>query len=189
MPKNIRETEWIENVLQHLSSLSVGGSTLRSQCAEGGVMSARNFLRQLSISDLSRMDQTQFARFLQQQTTNLSRKILHPQTGKPNFGAARKVINIFLRTCAMNKDIYKKFNLKKIEPFLEVPIDRQVVNKINAIKIENGYRFNLPTAQPFTIRDLDSTNHRLFQNAASQIAADMGLYRYELDIIFWRVED
>jgi len=84
----------------------------------------------------------------------------------------------------MNKDLHQKFKLAKVESFFEVPLDGDVVDKIRELKRERGYVFELPSS--FTIRDLTIADNASFQSAASQIAKDAGLHRYELDVLYWK---
>ena len=46
------------------------------------------------------------------------------------WGFARKGLNIFLRDCFYNRYIHDHYGLQAIEPFLEVPLDGRVMEKI-----------------------------------------------------------
>jgi hypothetical protein len=176
-----RKTDWPEIVRTHLAKASVGGSTLRGQCPGGGVRLARDFLiRNVPITNLKNMKATEFLNFLNTKTSALSKKLKHPDTKRPNFGAARKVINIFIRLCAMNKDLHREFKLANVEPFLEVPLDSHVVDKIRE---NNPTNIALPAR--FTIRDLIPDNSSAIQEVAMQIAKAHNLHRYELDVLYW----
>jgi len=177
--ERMNRSEWIEFVSGHLAMSSVGSSTLRSQVNAGGAEAARNFLKNgISLTNLENINERDFSKFLNKKTQALSKYLLRPDNGQPNFGAARKVINIFLRHCAMNKDLHREFKLDTVEQFFEVPLDSYVVAGIDA---NNGSNFS----RGFTIRNLTPKLNSDIQSAAMEIARRRKLHRYELDVLFW----
>jgi hypothetical protein len=178
MMERTRE-EWLESVREHFAKASVGSSTLRSQVNAGGVEAARNFLKKkILLTNLENISEKDFSQFLNTKTKSLSKILTRPDNNQPNFGAARKVINIFLRLCAMNKDLHRDFKLVKVERFLEVPLDSYVVKGIDA-------NYGSSFARGFTIKNLKPKANTEIQNAAKEIAFKMNLHRYELDVLFW----
>lgn len=178
----MRRDEWNECVRQHIALVAVGSSTLRRQVKEGGVEKARKFLKDwLYLHGLEFLDRDAYCGLLDEWTHALSKKLLKPHSRKGNWGAARKVLNIYLRMCAMNKDLHRAFNLKRIEPFLEVPLDSQVVKKIDEANHTNDSR-------GFRLMGLTRKASGLWQERAERIASgpEVRRYRYELDVMFWR---
>ncbi|MDD2763925.1 MAG: hypothetical protein PHE83_08145 [Opitutaceae bacterium] len=173
-------TTWPEKVRKHLAIASVGGSTLMMQSGKDRGKNARAFLlANVPLTGLSAMDEAAFLTFLDQRTTELARILPRPDDNLPNWGAARKVLNIYLRLCAMNKDTHRTFNLAVAEPFLEVPLDNDVVEGIDQ---RWGTRFK----RTFKIKTLTPQFSAEIQAAAKRLAATESLYRYELDVLFWR---
>lgn len=149
------------------------------QSTEGGVKRAREFLiSSIPLTQFSSFSDLNYADFLNGQAEALALKLPRPEDGRPNWGAARKAINIFMRLCAMNKDLHQGFNLVSIEPYLEVPLDSHVVKKIDR-EIGSAY------AKNFRIKNLTSQLSSEIQSAATKIAMDKGLHRYELDVLYW----
>lgn len=174
--------EWLEAVRRHLAVSSVGSSTLRMQSGEGCVDRARSFLRRrVPVDGLRDLGADEFAKFLDSKTVALARELPRLQDKKPNWGAARKVLNIFLRSCAMNRDLHHAYRLAHVEPLLEVPLDGQIVAAIDAA---GGYCF----AANFRIRGLDRRASLEIQDAAMELAKNKGLFRYQLDVLYWNAE-
>src|SRR5882724_67317 len=172
--ERMERAKWLEAIRVHLAMASVGGSTLRSQVKPGGVQAARKFLKNFPIKNLANLNEKKFSKLLNQKTTALSKNLLRPDNNEPNFGAARKVLNIFLRHCAMNKDLHRKFKLKAVDKFLEVPLDSYVVKGIDK-----------NFARGFKIKTLTPYCNSVLQEAAMKIARRKKLHRYELDVLFW----
>ncbi|MBL7188519.1 MAG: hypothetical protein ISS70_19510 [Phycisphaerae bacterium] len=175
----MRRTTWANDVRLHLALASVGNSTLMKQSGKGRVNRARLFLaNEVPIASVSAFDKSAFSTFLDQKTIGLSRQLPRPDDGRPNWGAARKVISIFLRMCAMNKDLHTAFNLATVEPLLEVPLDNQIVAKIDQ---ESGSHFS----KNFKIKYLSPDLNSDIQGAALRLASRERIYRYELDVLYW----
>ena len=177
--KAMNQNEWVEHLRKHYAIASVGGSTLMHQSGKGRNFRTQQYLiNNLSFEDIASLDKTGFQTFLDNKTTELSRELPKPDNGRPNWGAARKVLNIFLRQCAMNKDINSFFELNRIEGYLEVPLDNHIVEKID----ENA---DTSFAPNFKIRDLTKKVSDEIQKKASDIATEKEVNRYELDVLFW----
>lgn len=172
-------TNWAEDVRVHLAIATVGNSTLMMQSGKGRVETAQTFLRdQMLLDRLSTLDESAFAKFLNEKTLSLAEKLPRPEDRKPNWGAARKVLNIYLRMCAMNKDTNPAFRLSGIEPFLELPLDGEAVKGLDK---HGGTKYS----KGFTIKFLTPARNSELQTIASGIAADKGVHRYELDVLYW----
>lgn len=176
--------EWCEHLRVHYAKTCIIPSTLREQAEKGGGEDARKYIEEnIFLDNLSKNHATPetFTEFLDHHTNELKRVFVQPKSsnspGQPNFGAARKVINIFLRLCCMNKDLNHHYGLSKIEDLLEVPLDNHVVTGIE--KNLSGKK-----AKKFTIRDLTPQDSEEYQRKAKAVAEKEGVKRYELDIIF-----
>jgi len=170
---------WLADVRSHLAMASVSNSALMNQSGKGRVIKSQMFLlEEMPLSGLSTMGEHELYEFLDAKTKTLSGQLLRTDDGQPNWGAARKIINIFLRLCAMNKDLNPAYGLSNVEPFLEVPLDTHIVSKI--IKSRGG-EFD----SPFKIKTLTKGLSSTIQLAAKEIAEQRGLFRYELDVIYW----
>ena len=175
----MKRRDWPETVRLHLAAASVGNTTLMMQAGKGRIGRAREYLRsQVLLTGLSQFKGAHFAEFLNANTNALSLELRRPEDNKPNWGAARKVLSIFLRQCAMNKDLNPAFKLATVEPFLEVPLDSQIVGKIDKLAV-TGYASN------FRIKSLEPALNSEIQKVALGIASSEGLHRYELDVLFW----
>ncbi|MCY7294692.1 hypothetical protein [Alteromonas sp. a30] len=176
----IAKKKWIEKLRIHLCIACVGGSTLRSQSTKGQVDRCRDYLKEsFELKNISNLSRKGFLELIDSKTIELSEQLPNPKTLTPNWGAARKVINIYLRLCAMNKDINDFYNLSNIEEYLEVPLDSQIVKRIKA---------NSPSGLPsgeFKIIHLVKNDSDKFQRAAKAIARKERVHRYELDVLYW----
>jgi hypothetical protein len=174
-----KRESWLADVRAHLAMASVSNSALMHQSGKGRVIKSQMFLLdEMQLSGLTTMGEREFYRFLDDKTDVLSGQLLREDDGQPNWGAARKIINIFLRLCAMNKDLNPAYGLSSLEPFLEVPLDNHIVSKIVESK---GAEFK----SPFQIKTLTRELSSAIQLEAKGIAERKGLFRYELDVIYW----
>lgn len=173
------ESIWIEDIRKHLAIASVGNTTLMMQAGEGRVSRAQLFLiKKMQLNDISNLSESEFNKYLNTKTVALSKQLLRPDNQQPNWGAARKVLNIYFRLCSMNKDLNTHFRLNKIEPYLEVPLDNHIVKKIAS---ESKIKYS----KTFKIKTLTKSENNKYQDLATILAGDKYLYRYELDILYW----
>lgn len=178
----IDQGEWAEKLRKHFCIACIGGSTLRGQSTKGKNDRCRAFLKNtFLLEDLSKLNEKVFLKHIDSKTIELSQELPKPDCKPPNWGAARKAINIYLRLCVMNKDINSFYNLSSIEEYLEVPLDSETVR---GIKKES--KANLPSK--FTIRNLAKTESDKFQEAARKVAKKKKIHRYELDVVLWNSE-
>ena len=172
-------TNWAENVRLHLAIASVGNSTLMMQSGVGRIDRARSFLQdEMRLNDFSTLSEADFVTLLDEKTHRLAAHLPRPRDDVPNWGAARKVLNIYLRLCAMNKDVNQAFGLGQIEPFLELPLDRDAVKGLDR---HAGTQFR----KEFRIKSLTLEQNSELQKIASQVATEKGVHRYELDVLYW----
>lgn len=169
--------DFIVILKKHLAETSVGPSVLRGQGPKGMIRVARGYLKRLDLAKFARCSKEDFHKELNRATKKLQNKF--PGNHK-NWGASRKVINIFLRNAVYNRDTYSYFRLKKIKHFLEVPLDSYVGKWLKE------YNEGLPAWHK--LKELKSEDSNKFQNFAKQLARKNKISRVDLDIIFWRNE-
>lgn len=142
---------------------------------KGTVAAAHSYLEQLDLRVFSTGSATGFRRALDGKTDSLARRL--PER---RWGIARKCLNIFLRDAAYNRFLCRAYNLDRIEPWLEVPLDRQVAE---GLKREAGRGF-LPRWR--AIKTLDPEVSRRYQDFAARVAKGKGIHRVHLDLLYWR---
>ena len=173
------ESTWVEDIRKHLAIASVGSTTLMMQAGKGRVSRAQLFLiKKMPLNNISNLSASEFNKYLNSKTIALSKLLLRPDNHQPNWGAARKVLNIYFRLCSMNKDLNTHFHLNKIEPYLEVPLDNHIVEKISS---ESKIKYS----KTFKIKTLIKSENKKYQDLAAILASSTRLHRYELDILYW----
>jgi hypothetical protein len=171
----MKPSNFISTVRQMVSVTAVGPSAL---CGQGkGVLKAtQGFLVSLSLARIPKSGATQFRDWLDRQTELLLDQL--PINGRP-WGAARKALNLFLRDTLYNQYLSSKFQISRIEPWLEVPLDSAVAK---GLKTEAG-RGGLP--QWPGLKNLKSDVSDTFQEFASAHAHSLGIERVHLDMYLW----
>lgn len=100
--------------------------------------------------------------------------------GARNWGAARKVLNIFMRTVAYTGPLEEISGLTRLLSVLEVPLDSQVAEKL----CSDAAMHEFPPWD--AIKRLTPEVNRSYQEAAAQVAARKGVHRADLDVYYWR---
>jgi len=171
----MKPANFIPTVRQMVSVTAVGPSALRGQ-GKGVLKASQGFLASLSLSRIPKSGPTQFRDWLDRQTESLLDQL--PINGRP-WGAARKALNLFFRDTLYNKYLSSKFEIGKIESWLEVPLDSAVAR---GLKAEAG-RGGLP--QWPGLKNLKSDVSDTFQGFASTHAHSLGIERVHLDMYLW----
>jgi hypothetical protein len=172
------------------------GTSVARKMGERTVEISREFL--LNPKNTSRLfrakDNFEFIRVLNSVTIKLQ-NCLHTNAGISQkevpdryWGSARKFLNIFLRDCLYNYLLRESYKLSRWEPWLEVPLDKQV-----AIGLRNEFerifnvdvRLDLGLPRWHTIIDLSQTDSEIYQNMAYEIAERKHTYPVHLDLIYW----
>lgn len=154
---------------------ATGPSTLRGY-KKGSLKALREHLATLTLRDLRSFavsDEAVFRERLDYYTIQLE-KVLPV---RPNWGAARKVLNIYLRNALYNHYIRDSIPLELCESFLEVPLDRLVGTALR----RHADGADLPRWKNLSCLNPQSSNQ--FQAVASIIATRRGLKRVHLDLI------
>jgi hypothetical protein len=154
-------------------------SSLRNQGAPGVLTLAREYCKIMDIKDFMVDDEPGFQTVLDCNTKFLMN--LFPMQ-HPNWGAARKAINIVLRDHLYNRFLCDYYGMASIEEWLEVPLDRDVTNGLL-----KDYSESLPIWS--SIKKLNPIDSREFQIAAKIVASEMyNISRVHLDLIYWRAK-
>ena len=143
------------------------------------VKAARTFLEHLDVHAFSSGPEAKFKKVLDHATQELQNYF--PKEA-PNWGAARKVMNIYLRDVLYNSFLSRHYGFQRTERWLEVPLDSLVAKGL----IGDFKPQLLPKWR--TIKNLTPADHSAFQAAARVIARRRGVARVHLDLYYWRVE-
>ena len=170
-----------EHLLQRLrwrtAELSVGPSTVRGAGARGVVRAAQEALKHVRLRRFSTSSRAKFLAELEAQTERIRGAL---PRGARHWGVARKVLNIFLRQAAHNVHLTTWFSLRKVERWLELPLDSHVAAGIHDARRGR----DLPAWR--TIKGLTHDESDLFQAAARRIAAEKGVLPIHLEYQWWR---
>jgi hypothetical protein len=132
----------------------------------------RSFLEDVDLGKLRTQEPVSFPQFLNKRTKEMQRKC------QVEFGVARKCLNLFFRDALYNFYPGSEYDLTRIEPFLEIPLDSFVGR---ALKKEDR---TLPRWK--TVTGITPNDSAKFQAEALRIAQRKGTHRVHLDIVYWR---
>jgi hypothetical protein len=141
---------------------------------------AVRYLTNLPLQDFaSQKEETGFQKLLDNHTTMLASEF-HLYRGELRWGAARKVLNIFLRDALYNKYLCERYALDRLERFLEVPLDSRVGEGLQRDSRDE----KLPIWD--TVSGLTREDSDRFQKFATKQAEKEGLpARVHLDLKYW----
>lgn len=164
----------IEQVQRYVATVAIGPTTLRKmRGTKGKLDKARRFLAEINLGMLSHQN---FSSLLDKHTNSLAEIFVYNEVEK-NWGAARKVVNIFFRDATYNVWLRTQYALEKIEPSLECPLDKF---SMTAIKREAELQLTVPA-----VSQLSPADSAKFQCAALKIAAKLNQHRVHIDLAFW----
>jgi len=175
----MQKQEFLKLMQRYEANISISGSTLRKQGAEGVAKTARNFLVKLDISKLQTIQPSAYPEILNEWTCNLKQEL--PE-GAKNWGTARKAINVFMVQVFLNKYLSDEYGLNKFSNVLETPLDSQATQGLRML----AGRGRLPRWEG--IKWLRSENSSRYQEFATKFAKEEEIPRVCLDIKLWRAE-
>src|SRR5437667_5080785 len=167
----------IKQVHNRVAQTAVGASALRNQSGRYVVQRAREFLRRIDLSRFNVKTEAAFRRRLDNLTESLRSSL--PQ-GARNWGTARKALNLFLRDAAYSFYLREHYDLARLEPWLEVPLD-----SLTAAGISRSNTGNAVPRWP-GVKHLTPDVSNAYQAAASQIGESYAINRVHLDLSWWR---
>ena len=162
---------------RQVAQLTANGSSLRNQGAPGVVAAARKGLADMNLLQLPRAGSEDFTRHLDDITQKL---LCSFPAGARNWGAARKVLNLFLRDCLYNFYLRDWYGLAVCEPYLEVPLDSYVSDGLR----RTARGDDLP--EWCGVKHVTSKVNALYQEIASEEADRLGTERVHLDLRYWQ---
>jgi hypothetical protein len=115
----------VGNLRRRTAELSVGASTVRRAGRNGSGSSARATAG--SAQGLRRLIALSLLAALDRETVRIQRQL---PDGARHWGVARKVLNIFLRSCVYSRPLASAYGLAHIDRWLELPLDSQVAEGI-----------------------------------------------------------
>ena len=148
---------------------------MRNQGA-GVLHAVHAYLDRLDLSLIQKMDKAGYIEWLDCHTAALVKEL--PVKHKP-WGAARKALNLFIRTSLYNRYLSGQFKLENVEKWLEIPLDSAVAH---GLKKEAG-RGRLP--QWPGLKRLPREISDRFQEVAQSLAALRNISTVHLDMYLW----
>ena len=115
---------------------AVGVSAVRGQ-PKGTLRQIHEYLGRVRLERLAGMDCTDYMRWLDARTRYLQRKL--PGRDK-RWGVARKAMNLFMRDCLYNTYVSRKFYLRRVQQYMEIPLDSRVAHGLREDARERGLR-------------------------------------------------
>jgi hypothetical protein len=170
------DEQLIDLLRQRVVEGAVGPTALRNQGRPRVVEFARKSLKKVNVVDFVVGEEEDFKAALDRETEAIRRSL---PVGAKNWGAARKALNLFLRDILYNQYLSNFYKFNKIERWLEVPLDSNVVEGI-----EESYLANLPKWKG--IKHLKAEDSFVFQQAALKVAKARQIARVHLDVYWWR---
>jgi hypothetical protein len=156
---------------------SIGPSTLRGMGPKGTIERVRLYLCKIDLRDFKVRSGKGFNKVLDRHTSLLKRKL---PKGAQHFGSTRKSLNIFLRGVNYNRFLCDHYNLYRLEPWLELPLDSHVAKGLKLEpegKVLKGWK---------GVIHLKPNTNEEYQSVAKKVANRLGIYRIHLDLIYWR---
>jgi hypothetical protein len=170
----------LHNMQKYVAEVAISASTLRNQGAEGVVAKARMLLSTVELSRFAVSSRTAFVELLDSETQHIRHQL---PRGARHWGTARKALNIFLRDVLNHLYLRKHYRLGRIEPWLEVPLDKQVAGCLSR-DFRSG---DLPKWTG--VKYLKPGDSAAYQKVAATVAADKKYRlraRVHLDLYYWR---
>lgn len=186
----MRHQNFFNHQKLRIAKVAISTSAFRNQGSKGMIRAARQFIvRFISLDDFaSSLKNNTYNAYLDKCTAKFHRSLI-PFGCK--WGTARKGLNIYFRDILYNSYFYEELSLHfKYGAQLEIPLDSKTMKKIleHFDQIELSDEFKRPRLS--AIVNLDKTNTKLFQNAATEIAKRKyrGYSRVDLDMEFWSTD-
>ena len=167
--------DFVKTLQRKVAFTAIGPSALRGQ-GKGVLRTSQDFLAHMSLERIPKSSAKRYQLWLDNQTEALLNIL--PIKNRP-WGAARKAINLFLRDALYNQYLNKKFQLQKLESWLEIPLDSAVAKGLNSF----SYRGELPRWPG--LKNLKPNISESFQVFASKQAMIKGIARVHLDMYLW----
>ncbi len=175
LSKRKTKIELANKMQDFIAETCIGASSLRGQGASGLIRESRKHFKSLDLSMIP-VSESVFNEWLNRQTDRLLRKF--PERAK-NHGAARKALNLFLRSACYNVVLSKTHGLNRLLPLLEVPVDSFTADHLR------WHDRTLPKKWA-GLKWVEKKELSLYQSSASALAKRWSVNRVDLDIFFFR---
>ena len=169
------EPELRQAIQDYITYLAANSSSMRNAGARGVVHAAQTYLRQLSLADFAVHTEAQFRTLLDAHTIQL--RDTFPDGAQNNWGAARKVLNIFLRDSVYHRLLCEHYRLHQLERWLEIPLDQHVASHLRKHAAQ-------PLPWPGICRVTPELN-AAYQHVATEVAGEHEP-RIWRDYFWWR---
>lgn len=159
-----------------IAEVSIGASALRGQGASGLIQCCRDFFKKIDFSKIP-TEQKKFIAWLETNTEKL--RATFPEVAR-NYGAARKALNLFLRDASYNVILNRAYDLDRLLPLLEVPVDSFTANHLRR------HEPSIILKKWDSLKRVKKAELEKYQEAAQRLAEEWGINRVELDAFFYR---
>ena len=166
----------IDNLRLRTAELAVGASTVRGAGAPGTVAAARRALKAVPLRSFAVRSRRQFRAILERHTRNVQSRL--PPNAR-HWGVARKVLNIFLRSCVYSRPLARAYGITHIEQWLELPLDSQIARGIRTCS-------GAPVPRWRTVKGVSPGTQAQYQAAAEALARKLRVRRIHLEACWWR---
>ena len=178
---------------------AIGPSTMRNQGPPGTIDVIRKYLFRLEMGRFMDVDENGFNELLDLHTEKLRKKIIgwvSKENRKPKslyqnqyWGTARKALNVYLMLACYHRELSTYFGLRKLERYLEVPLDSYVAKGLKKatkqLRTLGHGSFKLPAWKG--VKKLSRKDSDKYQSSASDYAnEEPKCTRVQLDLLFWR---
>ncbi len=171
------DRKFLRKMQTRIASVAVGPSTARGMGPKGTIATARKQLARVQLKSFEGLSQDRFRKHLDACTHRLVKAL---PNGARHWGSARKFLNIFLRDALYNCYLTKAYNLRSIESFLEIPLDKHVA--LSLADEKEGHE--LPEWK--TVIRLKPKVSDTYQAVALNVAKRKRTKRIHLDLDYWR---
>lgn len=172
---------FLKQLQRRIAQAAIGPSSLRKQGASKVIARARTFVNQIDLAQVSALNAVTFVDWLDATTDALVNKL---PSGARHWGSARKAVNLFLRDAVYNQDLALHFQLDKVRPWLEVPLDQHVRIGLRGLPEAKQLGRKLPGWT--TIKKLTPEISAAYQQLACRDAENRGVCRVDVDVYYWR---
>lgn len=169
------DSNFIQTVQRFVARESVGATAVRNQ-GTGVLHAVHAYLDSLDLSCMRGKDNDEYREWLDQHTEALLEKL--PVKNKP-WGAARKALNLFMRTALYNRYLSDRFNLGDVEQWMEIPLDSAVARGLK----KADEKEELP--QWPGLKRLTREASDRFQKVAHEMASRRDISIVHLDMYLW----
>jgi hypothetical protein len=171
------EASFLARMRSRTAEAAIGTSALPSVGAVGVIAAARRALLEVDLARLSASSTVEaLARELDAATEAVRAMLPGPAD---RWGNARKAANLYLRDVLYNSYLAPAYGFDRIEHWLELPLEEETV-------IELRHRTTMPLPRWPGMHRMDPDLHLVYQDAAMDVANQLGLARVHLDIHWWR---